>query len=178
MAGPSSNAGDADLVRRRVLVAFVVASVAGLAPRAFAAEDSSVPAATVADWQAVLETMFPHERLDRALYAIPAGALLGAAEKDPATRALLADGWQALNRAAGGAFATAGAEARTRAIASIAGTPLFTVLRQTTVFTFYASPAVWAAFGYDGDAWRFGGWLGKGVDTIDWLPASSARGGA
>lgn len=177
MAESPTAESEVDPARRGLLVAFVIAGVAALAPRGFAAEPPPAAAASAADWQAVLETMFPHERLDRALYAVPAGALLGAAEKDPATRALLADGWQALNRAAGGDFATADAATRTRAIASIAGTPLFAVLRQTTVFTFYANPKVWEAFGYDGDAWRFGGWLGNGLNTIDWLPAPPAAGG-
>jgi hypothetical protein len=178
MSESSTGVRDPDATRRRLLVAFVLASVGAYAPRALAADTTSVPAAGAADWQAVLETMFPHESVDRALYAVPAGALLGAAEKDPSTAALLAAGWQSLNAAAGGSFATASPELRTRAIASIAGSPLFAVLRQTTVFTFYASPEVWAAFGYDGDAWRFGGWLGRGLNTIDWLPDPPARGDA
>jgi hypothetical protein len=178
MAEPSTEVRQADLTRRTLLVAFVITSVAGLAPAALATDAADVPVATAADWQAVLEAMFPHERVQRALYAVPAGALLGAAEKDAGTRALLADGWRTLNRAAGGRFTTAAPDARTRAIASIATTPLFTVLRQTIVFTFYADPKVWEAFGYDGDAWRFGGWLGKGVNTIDWLPDPPAGSGA
>jgi hypothetical protein len=175
MAEPSMQTRDVDTTRRRLLVAFVIASVGVLAPRVRAANAIDVPPASAADWQAVLETMFPHETVDRALYAVPAGALLGAAEKDPGTRELLAAGWQSLNRSAGGSFAAASPEARTRAVAATARTPLFTVLRQTTVFTFYANPTVWEAFGYDGDAWRFGGWLGRGVDTIDWLPDPPTR---
>jgi hypothetical protein len=99
-----------------------------------------------------------------------------AAEKDASARALLAEGWRHLSAAAGGTWSAADAERRTRALASIAGTPLFALLRQTTVFTFYNHPGVWSAFGYDGDAWSFGGWLGKGVNTIDWLPDPPAAG--
>lgn len=165
-----------DATRRRLLVAFVVACAGAAVVRGAAAGAASqadaAPLGTGSadDWRSVLEAMFPHERVERALYGVPAGALVAAAEQDPAARALLADGWRRLNEAAGGAWETADAAARTRAVGAIAGTPLFAMLRQTTVFTFYNHPDVWAAFGYEGDAWRFGGWLGKGVDTIDWLP--------
>lgn len=125
---------------------------------------------TAADWQSVLETMFPHDHIDRALYAAPAGALASAAEKDQGARQLLTSGWQSLSRAAGGDWASAPEEARTRAIASIVGTPLFTLLRQTAVFTFYGNPVVWNAFGYEGDAWSKGGYVGKELNSIDWLP--------
>ena len=162
-----------DPTRRRLLVGFVIAAVGAVPGRLRALESAQGDADGIidaSDWQAVLQTMFPHEGLDAALYGVTATALVGAAAKDPATGALLGEGWRSLNRAAGGSFRAAPAAARTSAVASIVGTPFFTVLRQTTVFTFYANPTVWEAFGYDGDAWRFGGWLGKGVDTIDWLP--------
>lgn len=170
-----------DPVRRRMLVSFVVAFAGTALARESRADEPATPAAqsagTVDDWRSVLESMFPHERVAGALYAVPAGALVGAAEKDSAARALLADGWRRLNAAAGGAWSAADPAARTRALATIEHTPLFVMLRQTTVFTFYNHPDVWAAFGYDGDAWRFGGWLGKGVDSIDWLPDPPAVGG-
>lgn len=166
-----------DPVRRRMLVSFVVAFAGTAIARDLRADTPAAPAAgTVDDWRSVLESMFPHERVDRALYGVPAGALVGAAEKDPAARALLADGWRRLNEAAGGTWSAADPAARTRALATTEHTPLFVMLRQTTVFTFYNHPDVWAAFGYDGDAWRFGGWLGRGVDSIDWLPDPPAAG--
>jgi hypothetical protein len=169
--------------RRRFLVGFVVAFAGAAAGRAAiaapepAAGGPAVSVPTADDWRSVLETLFPHGRLDRELYAVPAGALVGAADKDPAARALLADGWTRLNAAAGGAWHAADAAQRSAAVASIVGTPLFVMLRQTAVFTFYNDPRVWAAFGYDGDAWRFGGWLGRGVNTIDWLPDPPAARG-
>ncbi len=114
--------------------------------------------------------MFPHDHIDRALYAVPAGALVSAAEKDPGVRQLLDGGWRSLQQATGNDWSAASKEARLRAVASIAGTPLFTLLRQTTVFTFYGNPKVWEAFGYEGDAWVRGGYVGKELNTIDWLP--------
>lgn len=164
--------------RRRFLVSFIIASVGTLAVRTGVAADPADSAIDPADWRSVLETMFPHARIDHALYSLPAGALAAAAEKDPTTRRLLDDGWRSLSVAAGGAWASATGESRMRALKAIVGTPFFAVLRQTMVFTFYASPKVWQAFGYEGDAWSFGGYVGKELNSIDWLPNPPATPGA
>lgn len=156
--------------RRQFLVSFIIATAGTLAGRVAATDEVTGASPAAADWQRVLQAMFPHPGLDPALYGVPAGALVAAAEKDAATRQLLDSGWQSLQQAAGGDWATASDDARTRAVAAIVGTPLFGLLRQTTVFTFYGNPRVWEAFGYEGDAWAFGGYSGRRLDTIDWLP--------
>lgn len=158
------------LDRRRFLASLVIATAGALSIRTPAASYSAPASTTAAEWQRVLESMFPHTGIEAALYGVPADALIAAAEKDSNTRQLLEDGWRSLQQAAGGNWATATDEARLRAVSTIVGTPLFTLLRQTTVFTFYGHPMVWQAFGYEGDAWGFGGYLGKGLNTIDWLP--------
>lgn len=165
-----------DLERRRVLVSFIIAGAGALCLPAVASTASPEPAPTAADWQDVLQSMFPHDKVDAALYAVPAGALVAAAEQDAGTRALLGDGWRSLLAAAGGDWAGAAPEVRTRAIATLVGTPVFALLRQTTVFTFYGNPGVWAACGYEGDAWESGGYLVTGLGRIDWLPSPPADG--
>jgi hypothetical protein len=114
--------------------------------------------------------MFPDRSVRIELYAAPAQALTEAAEKDAATCQLLVTGWETLNRACGGSWKQASANLRTRAIASIVGSPLFLLVRKTTVFSFYNNPAVWATCGYEGEAWSHGGYAGPGLVTIDWLP--------
>lgn len=120
-------------------------------------------------WRTVLATLFPHPDLDAARYDTPAAALLQAAGASPAREVLVA-GWAALETAAGGRWDEADAEARHAAMTTLASTPFFKLLRQTMVFTFYNDPDNWAEFGYRSDAWAFGGWLTRGVDTINWLP--------
>ena len=158
----------ADIDRRRFLVGAVTLAAALLCPLAALAADPQ-DAGTEAVWRSVLMTRYLDPGLDPGLYH-PAAAALVAAAADPNVRALLATGRAALAEAAGGAWQAADEAARTGAVAAIAGSPLFVLLRQTTVFTFYNDPKVWARFGYDGDAFSFGGWLHRGVDTIDWLP--------
>jgi hypothetical protein len=158
----------AELDRRQFLVGAITLAAAQLCPLG-AAADAQDPGAEV-EWRSVLMSLFPHPDLDPALYQ-PAAAALVAAAADPNVRSLLAAGRAALAEAAGGNWQAADEGARTRAVAAIVGSPLFVLLRQTTVFTFYNDPKVWARFGYEGDAFSFGGWLNRGVDTIDWLPA-------
>lgn len=164
--------------RRQILISFVATLAATLSsrqsnasnrPLAVSADAAAVRPATAGDWQSVIENMFPHSGIDRKLYSLPANALVQAATKDAATRQLLDDGWLQLNRAANDDWTNAPPAARISAIASSIGTPLFILLRQTTVFTFYGDTRVWDAFGYEGDAWRFGGYQDR-VNTIDWLP--------
>jgi hypothetical protein len=158
----------ADIDRRQFLVAVITVAAAQLCPQLVRAEQQRDPG-TEAEWRSVLMTMFPHPDLDPALYQ-PAAAALVAAAADPKVRQLLADGRAELVAAVAGSWQDATPAARTAAVAAIVGTPLFVLLRQTTVFTFYNDPAVWARFGYEGDAFSFGGWERRGVDTIDWLP--------
>jgi hypothetical protein len=158
----------AEIDRRQFLVGAITLAAAQLCPLGALAADPQDPG-TEAEWRSVLMTLFPHPGLDPALYQ-PAAAALVAAAADPNVRALLAAGRASLAEAAGGAWGAADAAARTRAVATTVGTPLFVLLRQTAVFTFYNDPKVWAEFGYVGDAWSFGGWIDRGVDTIDWLP--------
>lgn len=169
--------------RRQVLISFVATLTASLSNRESRSSDRRVTAdtdapaakaATAEDWQSVIEVMFPHSDIDRSLYSVPAEALILAARNDANTRLLLHEGWLQLNRVADNDWASATPRLRTQAIASLAGTPLFTLLRQTTVFTFYGDSRVWRSFGYEGDAWRFGGYQGR-VNTIDWLPDPPAK---
>jgi hypothetical protein len=178
----STAARAVDLRRRSLLVALIVAAVARPSVQIAAAQSAPAvappSAPTAADWELVLRAMFPHARVDGSLYAIPAGALVGAAEKDPATRALLLDGWSQLQSAVGGRWSTASDAARLAALTRVATAPFFGILRQTTVFTFYANPKMWEGVGYEGDAWRIGGYAGPSLDTLDWLPSPPKSRGA
>jgi hypothetical protein len=170
-----SDSRPVDRGRRALLVALIVAAagrVPGFEARAETASPAPATSApTAADWELVLRAMFPHPRVDPALYAIPAGALVGAAEKDAGARALLLDGWAKLEAAAGGRWSTASDGARLAALRQVETLPFFGILRQTTVFTFYANPKMWEGVGYEGDAWRFGGYAGPTLDSLDWLPS-------
>jgi hypothetical protein len=80
--------------------------------------------------------------------------------------ALLRQGVSAL----GAGFATAGETERVAALQAVESTPFFKSVRATTLVTLYASPLVYAYFGYEGEAFSKGGYLLRGFNDLRWLP--------
>jgi hypothetical protein len=111
-------------------------------------------------------TIAPHDKLDDAPYALVIRALDGNATRDAATMALLRQGITRL----GAGFATAIESERVAALRAMETTPFFKSLRATTLMTLYASPLVYAYFGYEGEAFSKGGYLLRGFNDLRWLP--------
>jgi len=115
---------------------------------------------------AAARTIAPHDRLDDAPYALVVQALDGSAASDAATRTLLRDGIAGL----GAGFATAPEAERVAALKAVESAPFFKSVRATTLMTVYASPLVYAYFGYEGEAFSKGGYLLRGFNDLRWLP--------
>jgi hypothetical protein len=127
-------------------------------------------AAVKAQLLLMAQRIFPHPGLSAETYSVVVGALEGAAGQAAPVAAMLIAGSADLDRAAAGAFAQRSADEQTSLLKAIEATPFFQTVRATAVFTFYSQPAVWQAFGYEGDAWAKGGYLGRGLNDINWLP--------
>jgi len=134
--------------------------------RAWALELAALGSSEGAALLAAARTIAPHERLDDAPYAMVVRALDDNAARDAATLALLRQGVAAL----GGGFATAAEADRVAALQAVESTPFFKSLRATTLMTLYASPLVYAYFGYEGEAFSKGGYLLRGFNDLRWLP--------
>ena len=93
-------------------------------------------------------------------------ALDGNAAQDAATLARCARVYRAL----GPGFATAAETERVAALPAVESTPFFKSVRATTLMTLYASPLVYAYFGYKGEAFSKGGYLLRGFNDLRWLP--------
>ena len=115
---------------------------------------------------AAARTIAPHDKLDDAPYALVVRALDGSAASDALTLTLLQQGVAAL----GAGFATASETARVAALKSVETTPFFKSVRATTLMTLYATPLVYAYFGYEGEAFSKGGYLLRGFNDLRWLP--------
>jgi hypothetical protein len=115
---------------------------------------------------AAARTLAPHDQLDDAPYALVVQALDGNASRDSATLALLRQGVSGL----GANFATAAESERVSVLKTIETTPFFKSVRATTLITLYASPLVYAYFGYEGEAFSKGGYLLRGFNDLRWLP--------
>jgi hypothetical protein len=115
---------------------------------------------------AVARTIAPHDQLDDAPYALVVAALDANAGHDPATLELLRQGVSGL----GADLATAAEAERVAALQARESTPFFKTVRAVTLSTLYASPLVYAYFGYEGEAFSKGGYLHRGFNDLRWLP--------
>jgi hypothetical protein len=155
-----------------VLMGVLGASSAFLAfapSRAWAMELSVLSDAQGQALMSFARTLYPHETLDTAAYALVVKALDGSA-KDKAALQMLSEGIQKLDSASGGSFVKANEDARLAAAKSIEGTPFFETVRGTTVANLYNNPIAFAHFGYQGSAWEHGGYKNRGFDDLTWLP--------
>ena len=118
--------------------------------------------------------LFPHDRLDDSYYAAALASLEAEAEKDSATRKLLAGGVAQLNSlamaAVGKSYADVADEAaRVGVIKQIEGGAFFTKVYGDTIVGLYNNPNVWPKFGYEGPSSAKGGYLHRGFNDLDWL---------
>lgn len=118
--------------------------------------------------------IYPHAKLDDAVYAMVVNALDGAAA-DGATKSLLVDGIKALDAAAGGDWLALSGDKQLAGLQTIAGNPFFEKVRSTAVVALYNNELAFAHFGYEGNAFKHGGgYLQRGFNDLNWLPAPAA----
>lgn len=53
----------------------------------------------------------------------------------------------------------------------IEATPFFNKVRSGLVVSLYNQPEIWHRFGYEGSSAEYGGYIARGFNDIDWLPA-------
>ena len=118
-------------------------------------------------------TLFPHDKLPDAVYALLAKDLDAGATADSKTTTLLRDGIVSLDKAAGGNFAKAPAAKQLAAVKSMEATPFFAAVRGKCVTSLYDNDMAFAAFGYPGSSWEKGGYITRGFQDLKWLPEPS-----
>jgi hypothetical protein len=120
------------------------------------------------------KTLFPHEKLPDAAYALLSKDLDDAATADPKAAAELRDGIAALDKSSGGSFVKASAAQRLQAVKAIEGQPFFNTVRGKAVTSLYNNEIAFATFGYPGSAWEKGGYITRGFQDLKWLPEPTA----
>lgn len=134
--------------------------------RAWAVDLRAFSSAEGAALAAVARTIAPHDQLEEVAYAMVVGAMDGDASGDPGTRKMYQEGLAGL----GPGFAAASEEERVRALRKIEAGAFFAAARLKTLQVLYATPAAYAYFGYEGEAFSRGGYLYRGFDELRWLP--------
>ena len=115
--------------------------------------------------------IFPHEKLDDAVYALVVKDLDVEAAGTPATKALLTEGVAALNKTAGGNWLALSKDKQFEIVKAMAGNPFFEKVRGKAVVSLYNNELAFAHFGYEGNAFaKGGGYLMRGFNDLKWLP--------
>lgn len=117
----------------------------------------------------MVRRIFPHKRLDDAPYWNVVREIDAAAKADAAVAKLIAEGIEVLD-AAGKRFIDLAAKEQTAALKKLQASRFFQEVRKLELQTLYSDPSVWKALGYQGPAYKFGGYLRHGFDDLTWLP--------
>ncbi|MFC4276290.1 tat (twin-arginine translocation) pathway signal sequence [Achromobacter aloeverae] len=118
---------------------------------------------------ALTRRIYPHAKLDDAVYALVVKSLDEKAAGDAAVQAQLAAGVQKLDGMAQGDWLKRAPADQDRDVAALAGSPFFETVRSTAVVALYANPLAYAHFGYGANAGD-GGYLATGFNALAWLP--------
>ncbi len=145
-----------------------------LAPsRAWAVELTTLSSAEGTTLMKMGRTLYPHDKLPDAVYALLAKDLDAGATKDAGTATLLKTGVSDLNKACGGNFASAKPARQLVAVKSMESTPFFAAVRGKCVTSLYDNDMAFTAFGYPGSSWEKGGYITRGFQDLKWLPEPS-----
>jgi hypothetical protein len=114
--------------------------------------------------------LYPHAKLQDAVYALLAKDLDADAAKSADTLKLLRDGVAGLDKEAGGSFASATAAKQLEVVKSMEGTPFFNTVRGKCITSLYDNDMAYATFGYQGASYDKGGYIMRGFQDVKWLP--------
>lgn len=146
-----------------------------LAPsRSWAVELKTLSSAEGETLMKMGRVLYPHPKLPDAVYALLAKDLDADAGKSAETLKLLRDGVAALDKAAGGSFATASEAKQLEIVAAMQGQPFFNAVRGKCITALYDNDIAFVTFGYPGASWDKGGYITRGFQDLKWLPNPSA----
>ncbi len=113
--------------------------------------------------------IFPHKQLDDAPYWNVVRDIDAAAKSDSSVAKLITEGIESLD-AHGRRFIELAEKEQTAALKRIETTAFFQKVRSIELQTLYSDPSVWKVLGYQGPAYKFGGYIHRGFDDLAWLP--------
>ena len=120
----------------------------------------------------LLRAAYPHPRFPDGPYERTADTVLQQTEASLWHRLVLTEGLSTLDAKAGGSFADLDDEAALGLLQELEDAEFFRFVRGVTVVTLYDDHEVHQLLGYEGPAFEKGGYLHRGFDDLDWLPAA------
>lgn len=136
----------------------------------------TAPPSALATLVRMARDLYPHDRLEDAAYEIAVGRIDENMASAPATATALGEGVMALDAAAiemkGVPYVAIEDESdRVAVLQAIEGGAFFQLMRSNMVVALYNQPDLWEKFGYEGPSANEGGYLYRGFNDLDWLPA-------
>lgn len=120
----------------------------------------------------LLRAAYPHPSFPDGPYERTADAILAAVEADEGDQRVLLLGLRGLDNAAQGDFVGAEDDAAEAMLRNVADDVFFVRIRSTAVVALYDDAQVWSALDYEGSSFEHGGYLHRGFNDLDWLPAA------
>ena len=120
----------------------------------------------------VIRVAFPHPTFPDGPYERTADTILREAEDSTWFRVALTQGLITLRHLAGGDFRDLDDVEATKVLRRIETTEFFGFIRRTTVLNLYDNKDVWEIIGYEGPSFDKGGYINRGFNDLDWLPAA------
>jgi len=117
----------------------------------------------------VTRRIFPHKQLDDAPYWNVVRDLDTAAKADSSIAKLIGEGIEKLD-SMGKRFVELTEKKQTAALKQIESSAFFQKVRSVELQNLYSDPSVWRVLGYQGPAYKFGGYIHRGFDDLAWLP--------
>ena len=136
----------------------------------------AVPADTAPTLVLMARDLYPHDRLPDDYYKAAVQTIATGVAADPNHKTLLTDGVKQLDAAAMRIsnrpyLAIEKEQDRVAILKTIEDSAFFKAMRGGMVTAFYDQEPLWAKLGYEGSSAEHGGYLHRGFDDIDWLPA-------
>ena len=128
---------------------------------------AALSAEQVATLVRLLRVAYPHPSFPDAPYQRTAKSV-----QDADSDHLLGAGLTELDDISGGNFGALSDAEATAAVERIADSAFFKLVHSTTVVALYDDREVWDLLGYEGSSYDKGGYLNRGFDDLDWLPAA------
>lgn len=133
--------------------------------------DSLLNAEALATIAELSYRLLPLKDASSPVYQAVARSVQEQINQRPGAGDLVNKGMASLNNFAGKPWIRLPAKQRVEAMEALADSPLIGMIRWTTSELVLRDKEVWDQLGYQGSAIEHGGYLHRGFDDIDWLPA-------
>jgi len=116
----------------------------------------------------ITRRLFPHDNLDATVYRNAVLKFVEALHEDADRRTMIVAGIEALH--SGSNWLDLPSEQQISTLVAIEDGAFFNAVRSATLGSIYGDERTWQILGYGGDASKFGGYVERGFNDIDWLP--------